>query len=346
MSLLSSKLLRAEIDRDYPCILDIINNKDDLLLHAKEFESSNAFHKRIKLKLDRDMQACLSKTLSDKSSRENLAQKLNIASTKAKPIVALTTISSRITNIDRVIQSLKNQTLTPASINLYISLEKYLLDDGIDPRHPKIKSLKESGVNVFYCKNLGPYRKFYPLLLQLQQLNADPNTVFITVDDDTIYPENLIQDLYCNIRKHRCVIAHRGRNMVVNKSQTIDNYANFTIPLNLPSISSLGQGKNGIAYQFSFFSNIQDLGYGFFIIPKADDIWAKWCTTLQGISTKILEPKAAFDENIDFKEIDPENQKSLFHAFNKHEVNGNDCAIMLAESYNTFFHSFTLADFI
>lgn len=246
------------------------------------------------------------------------------------PLVSLTTISSRISRIKQTIQSIINQTLKPHSINLYISEEPYMIDQGISAKNDYLKEIADLGVNVYQVKNTGPYRKQYPLISQLRQASAHPKTPMVTLDDDVVYPSNLLELLMNKLEQEDVIVAHRGREITFDESW-IANYQKFQIPGSESSYLNIGTGKNGIAYRLGYFpTNVEDF-IGPILAPTADDIWCKWVTSLYCIPTTILEPKAAYDPSLDFAETDSSDKNGLFHKYNT--KGSNDKAITNLELY-------------
>lgn len=247
-------------------------------------------------------------------------------------IVSLTTISGRLNRLKKTIASIKNQSVDLHSINLYVSKEPYLLDAGIDENCQELKDIHDMGVNIYSVTNIGPYRKQIPIVYQLKNTNAPSCTPIVTMDDDVIYPNNIVERL---LSISDSVVAHRGRKIVFSKGG-IGNYGEFCIPKNRRDYLNLGTGKNGILYRLAFFPN-NIKGYaGPIIAPTTDDLWCKWVTAFSCIPTHILETQAAYDPKLDFEESDPMDKNGLFHKFNKQGKIGkgnNDIAIKSLENY-------------
>ena len=252
----------------------------------------------------------------------------NIANDDLPPIISLTTISSRLDRVKHTIKSIQNQTLKIHSINLYISESPYLLDKGIDKNCNELIELHKMGVNIYSVPNIGPYRKQIPIIYQLKNSAASPYTPIITIDDDVIYPNDIVNKLI-NI-KDWVVVAHRGREMILDNTK-IGDYNKFSLAKTKRSYLHLGTGKNGILYRLGFFPNNKEAYVGPLIAPTADDLWCKWITAFSCIPTEILEPEAAFNAKLDFQESDPTDKNGLFHQFNK--KGSNDIAIKNLENY-------------
>ena len=246
------------------------------------------------------------------------------------PVITLTAISGRLEGLFKTIDSILKQSLTPASINLFISEEPYLVDEGFNENDVLLKDLYEKGVNIYFTENIGPYRKQVPIIKLLREKGYPEETIFITIDDDVIYPKDTISALVSNISKTDTVTSYRGREIQLENS-AIATYKKFTKPIENISAFNLGTGKNGIAYKLKYFPKNGENYVGSLIAPTADDIWCKWVTGVYCIETTILEPASAFDKTKDFEETAPENKVGLFHVFNA--KGRNDIAIEAMEIY-------------
>lgn len=253
-----------------------------------------------------------------------------LANKELLPIISLTTISTRIDRVLMTIDCIKKQSTPIHSINLYISDKPYLLDEGIDRNHPILLELYKLGVNIYNVSNTGPYRKQYPVIYQLKASGAPAKTPIITIDDDVLYPEDIVEKLVCAKDSLSAVVSHRGRQMILGQYK-MGQYKEFKPPLNNLDYLNLGTGKNGILYRLDFFSDKFEEYVGPIIAPTADDLWCKWVTALKCIPTIIVEPNAAYEPSLDFKESAPEDKVGLFHKFNA--KGRNDVAISNLETY-------------
>jgi hypothetical protein len=264
---------------------------------------------------------------------ENSANPNNYSGTslynKLAPVVSLTTISSRISQVVKTIETITTQTFPPHSINLYISEEPYLIDDGISDKNDNLKKIIDLGANVYMVKNIGPYRKQYPIIWQLRKGNASPEAMLVTIDDDVIYPPGILKQLTDAACINDAIVAHRGREIAFNNGNIVD-YMKFIVPKNKISCLNLATGINGILYKLKYFPNDLSEYMGPFLAPTADDIWCKWVAAIRGIPTSIIEPFAAFRRSLDFTENILDRRNCLFHAFNNKGANNEAIANMEA----------------
>lgn len=109
------------------------------------------------------------------------------------PVVTLTTVPKRISNIKPTLVSLLKQTVTPCEIHINVSSDFFKTSDIpdflIDLDIIKIK---------WVPKDYGPATKFIYTLDRFK--NSDK--LIIVVDDDMIYPKNLIENLVNADKQH------------------------------------------------------------------------------------------------------------------------------------------------
>lgn len=237
-----------------------------------------------------------------------------------RPVISLTTISSRIERVEKTIKTIIDQSLKPQSVNLYISANPYMIDAGIDLKSDVLKRIADLGANIYCTENIGPYRKQYPVIRQLWECGAPPETPIVTVDDDVIYPHDILESLIGKLAEKKAVIAHRGRQITFTDA-AINQYSDFIVPNQLTSLANLGTGRNGIAYRLSYFPRKIMYYVGPEIAPTADDLWCKWAISQYCIPTMITCPQAAFDPRFDFSDTEPSDKKSLFYTYNAKGAN-------------------------
>ena len=150
---------------------------------------------------------------------------------KPAPVfIGLTSIRGREGALKRTLDSLLAQQL-PADgrlveLHLFLSREPYLLDRGFAAlpgflRRRIWRSRLGPGLRlqVHWTANWGPYRKLLPLLERLtpEQQALDP--LLITADDDTLYPRDWLRRLVAAQERWGCVVAFRGRQMVLEQGE-------------------------------------------------------------------------------------------------------------------------------
>lgn len=106
---------------------------------------------------------------------------------RSDAIISLTTIPSRLPVIGLTLKSLMRQSLAPARIVL--NLPRFSRRENVAYELPAELSGLRS-LEVRWCEDLGPATKLLPSLAQ-----EAADTRIIVVDDDRVYPPNLVADL-------------------------------------------------------------------------------------------------------------------------------------------------------
>ena len=236
-------------------------------------------------------------------------------------IVSLTSYPARLNKLHLVIRSLLHQKMLPRYIILYL---------GNDTKTNDIpKSLKKLQKYNFIIKenyeDLKPHKKYFYAMQEFS------DKIIITVDDDLIYDENLISDLYNSYKKYpNCVSARRVHKMT-QKDNKIESYNNwlweYKNELN-PSHSLLATGCGGVLYPAHIFPketfNKDDIKK---YCLNTDDIWLKFMELKNDIkvvftNSKIIHPLT----------IRNSQDSGLMHTNTSNE-NRNDINIKLMEDF-------------
>ena len=251
----------------------------------------------------------------------------------SKLIISLTTIRSRINKVDSVINSLLSQaTSVDYKVYLFISKEPYLLDEGISELPPSLIELERKYPEKFsvqFTENIGPYRKFIPILTEYFHDRLDLE-YFVTVDDDTVYPSHWLEELILASQKHDCVVAYRGRMLRCDKSKiySYKQWLHSSDETLIPDIKTVGTGKDGIIYKPEFFHpDVIDIKSALLHCNHADDLWLKLHTAINGVPTALLNASLCDA----FSDIGADDDNTLYRKINKH--GGNDRAMQNLKRY-------------
>lgn len=119
-------------------------------------------------------------------------------------VVTLTTIPTREESVVKTIQSLYAGSVRPDAI--YVNLPEWYprFKKGPDP-NLKTK-LEELGVIVNECKDYGVLTKLLPIL----DIETDPATLIVIVDDDMNYQPRFLEGLIKGYEEFKCPVGYSG----------------------------------------------------------------------------------------------------------------------------------------
>ena len=192
-------------------------------------------------------------------------------------IVSFTSYPKRFTSIPLVVKSILYQSCKPDKIILYLAQSECM------ERLPKqLLKLQKYGLEiVFVNDNLKSHKKYF------YSMSAYPDDIIITIDDDLLYPKNMITMLYKSYHNYPdCVSASRVRRMKIrnHKLCKYDEWDNCYKKEHIPShwLFAIGCGGTlyppGILPKVTFDrTNIERICF------NADDVWLKFMELMNDI---------------------------------------------------------------
>ena len=204
-----------------------------------------------------------------------------------KIVVSLTTYPARIGTVNQVVESIMRQSLPPDQIVLWLSRmdfpEDVKLPDSLD-------YAIAGGLRIEYVdEDLKPHKKYYYAVQKF------PEDIIITIDDDAIYPCNLIEELYNTYKRFPdCVVATRVRKIGVSENRDLlpyDQWENTMGVVNRPSYMLLPIGLGGVLYPpHCFHRAVLDRNAICALCLKADDVWLKFMELLNHVRVVSTRP--------------------------------------------------------
>jgi hypothetical protein len=198
-------------------------------------------------------------------------------------IISLTSIPSRLIILDIVIASLLRQATQAQLIVLW-------LNDSLRGDLPRrLEKLQGDNFKIRYCEGTSSFRKLLP------SLRAYSDSVIVTCDDDMIYPENWLKNLYdCHLEHQDCVISQVGRLIERSSNGMLKSYKSWPFVRHECSGNNLLPiGYGGVLYPLGTFDErVFEGGIYNKLTPKADDLWFKAMAFLNGKTTYCASEKA------------------------------------------------------
>lgn len=201
-------------------------------------------------------------------------------------VVSLTTYSERIHDVHLTIESIMQQTVLPNRIILWLDENEF--DDTTIPIVLK-KQIKR-GLEIRYCKNIKSFKKLMPTL------NMLPDATIITVDDDVIYPYDMIERMMYAYREDpRCIYYYRGR-IIGKNGNKVKPYNKWKmVTTNEKMMNVIPTGIGGILYPSGcFHKDVTNEKLFMGLCPQADDIWFRAMTMLKDYPCQKIDYSGSF----------------------------------------------------
>lgn len=193
-------------------------------------------------------------------------------------IVSLTTFPERISTVWITIATMMNQTYKPKKIILWLAKDQFPDEKGIPYN---LLRLKKRGLEICFCDDLKPHKKYY------YTMQKYPHEYVVTVDDDVLYPENHLEQLWqTHLKYPKAVCCQYAHKIVYDHEGKIAVYSNWQGGYEKgiePSMQYMPVGCGGVLYppdcldkEIFNKNSIMDL------CPQMDDLWLKSMEVLQG----------------------------------------------------------------
>lgn len=189
---------------------------------------------------------------------------------RKKLIVSFTTIPSRLDTVWITIESLFRQSYKADRIILWVADEV-----DWDDIHRKLEDQIKRGLEIRQCSNLGPHKKYFYAFQEF------PDDLVVTVDDDVIYSEKMLEGLVKNyVKNPNRVYCYRSHRIQFKKDGTLRPYARW-LGYDERDLKGVCESK------LNFFTGAGGVLYPAHLMPKelfdenlirqccwrADDVW-------------------------------------------------------------------------
>lgn len=202
-----------------------------------------------------------------------------------KIIVSFTSYPRRFGAIPLTLKSILYQSCKPDKIICY------LVKDECNEKLPSsLLELQRYGLDIVYVdENLKPHNKYF------YSMQGYPNDIIITIDDDVLYPRNLIKRLYKSYGKYpNCISAARVHRMKIISGKLCEyNEWDYQYSHDYkPSHWLFATGVGGVLFPPNILPDLTfDSTYIKELCLDADDIWLKFMELINNIKV-VYVPKA------------------------------------------------------
>lgn len=201
---------------------------------------------------------------------------LNSEQRKTSVIVSLASYPARFAHIHIALKSIMLQSMKPDRIIVW-------LGDDVERSRltPKMHALEKYGIEYRFVKDLKAHKKYFYVMQEF------PDAIIITIDDDVIYPKDVIRTLMDTHERYpNAVCARRVHKITKNADGTIAAYNDWLgeyCGCDTPSHELVAVGVGGILYPpHCLYERVFDEDLIRKLCFKADDIWLKFMELLNG----------------------------------------------------------------
>jgi len=187
-------------------------------------------------------------------------------------IVSLTTFPDRIHNVWLVIETILDQTHKPDSIMLWLSADEF---ENYKSLPGNLRRLQKRGLQIHFCDdNLMPHKKYF------YTMQKYPSADIITIDDDVLYPPDLVKKLmecHSSYPDAICCTLHRKIELCENGEKILPyNYWVYTEKNSKPTFDNQMIGVGGVLYpKNSLHEDVFDKKQLKELALLTDDLWLK-----------------------------------------------------------------------
>jgi hypothetical protein len=193
-------------------------------------------------------------------------------------IVSMTSFPARIDSLWITVETILRQTHRPEMIILWLAESQF---NSLNQLPKRLLEQQNRGLVIKFCDDLRSHKKYY------YSMKNFPSHIIITVDDDTFYPENLVENLIATHKKHPNTICCNLAHLMTIEDGEIAPYINWISGAdgyNKPSDNLVPIGCEGVLYPPGCLNeNVFDKEQIKKLCPLADDIWLKAMATLNGV---------------------------------------------------------------
>lgn len=237
----------------------------------RDVSTARAIYRSLRKKAKRAWSHVLLAALRVRSSRTTAAVTGDVP-----VIVSLTSYGTRVATVSETIESIAAGSVRPQRLILWLDDPEIL-----SSLPTALQRLVDRGLEVRKCDDLGPHKKYFPVL----HLSSAENLRVVTADDDTLYPRRWLERLWeAHVEQPEVVHCYRASLVTVTRGQ-IDPYSTWPRCKDSEATAHhFATGVSGVIYPAAMIEALSARGRAFEeLCPRADDIWLHWVALRSGI---------------------------------------------------------------
>lgn len=200
-------------------------------------------------------------------------------------IISLTSYPPRIKTVHKAIESLLVQTYRADRIILWLARDEFPDLEADLPE--RLLHLQELGLEIRWCRNLYSYKKLIPAI------EAFPDALLITVDDDMMCSKYLVERLIAGYQEHPdCIQCHSASMLEYHGIDKIIRFfaADGITFYPFPTYMHVVLGYAGCLYPpHCLHADVAKMEVFLQIKPSNDDLWFWSMGVLNGCRTNVVK---------------------------------------------------------
>ena len=220
---------------------------------------------------------------------ENTEYGLNTDERDYSITISFTTFPARIKSAIYVADTMLRQTIKPDRVIMVLASDELESKDEL----PKdFIQLEKRGLSIVFAENLKPHNKYQYAMRNYSE------SIIITVDDDILYPDDLVETLYNSYKKHPNAVSAMRAHRLTFKDKKLLSYNDWefeSIYTDIPVFDLLATGVGGVLYPPMCLIAKKDILFDTSTIKKTclfvDDIWLKTIELLCDIPVILASQK-------------------------------------------------------
>lgn len=266
------------MNKQLQTVIQSINNKE--LFKTKDVKDAFSYITNNDIKIEPKEERLLN--IFKQYSYDELTELLN-----KQIIVSLTSFPERINTVSIVIDNIAKQTKQPDLVILWLAEDEFPNKEKDLPN----QLLNNDKLQIEWCNNLLSHKKY------LYAMKQYPESIIITIDDDLIYPDDMIEELYLSYLEHpEAISASRTHIMMLDEeNNSICKYNDWIYEsnylINKPSLQLFATTGAGTLFPPHIIKDeFLDERLISKLCPTADDVWLKCAELLNDTPTVLAAP--------------------------------------------------------
>lgn len=210
---------------------------------------------------------------------------LNTTPRDEEVVVSLTSYGRRLNSVHMTIRSIFEQTYKPDKVILYLGSDVSMHD-----LPETLTDLKKYGLDIrAKQENIRSHKKYFYAIQEF------PTSLIVTVDDDLLYPSDLIENLVkTHVKYPKAVVASRVHRICLDDNGVLLPYRKWGWEVDAshdePSFSYIATGCGGVLYPpDSLASDMLNIDLIQKLAIQADDLWLKVAEVMAHTPVKMAE---------------------------------------------------------